>query len=208
MHRNLIVGFIALSVLGVGGYLLVGRSFLGSEVSRNPSGPMQSGSFRSLAASVAPRRCSIISGSGPSATNGVLYIASGNVRGDFTGSAGAGSVESHMIVKRNVSYIWSSATAQGFKMSVPSASSGGQESVSGSLSYDQTVEYSCEPWSVDQSKFSLPTGISFSDVSQVQSGAAGAAGNEGLRGTAEQCKACESLSGAQKAQCLVALSCQ
>jgi hypothetical protein len=33
--------------------------------------------------------------------------------------------------------------------------------------YDQTVQYECEDWSVDESVFTLPEGVEFMDINQM-----------------------------------------
>ena len=137
------------------------------------------------------------------------------VAGDFVvNSPQAGALNAYMITRDQTSYTWTSMSNQGFKSTVTATDTSGQTK-SGSVSYSAQMDYSCQAWNPDSSKFNLPSNISFMSTASYTppaqgSGAtgAGAGASYGAQGTAAQCAACNQLSGASKAQCLAALSCK
>lgn len=100
-------------------------------------------------------------------STGVVYVSGDRVRGDFTSSApsvGSFSVESHMIVKDDFTYAWTSLAPQGFKAKItmegtPSA----PPATAQYADQNQSYEYMCTAWAVDESKFTLPD-LSFIEV--------------------------------------------
>ena len=209
MNTKIIAIAVGVVVIVGGAYALLTKNNnkTGSEAEQ---GTTMTGTFRDIAATGFPQKCSVESTKGGYTSTGVVYVAEGLMRGDFiTADAPSGSIESHMIVKENVSYVWSSAAPQGIKMNLTSsANGGGVTSTSDGFSYDDRVNYTCSPWSVSQDLFALPAGISFIDIATLPGPGGSAGAGAEMTGTAEQCKACDGLSGAQKAQCLVALSCK
>lgn len=138
-------------------------------------------------------------------TNGSVYVAGKSVRGDFETAVDNAAVKSHMIVKDNTSYIWSDGKNVGIKMSFdPSATPGATSATSSSGSFDPGVNmnYKCSTWVTDNSKFDLPTGVTFSTFAMPSSAAPGATGT-----SSSQCSYCNNLSGDDKTQCLTALKC-
>jgi len=123
------------------------------------------GSFRSLMALGKNTECSFTSVNDSVTSSGTVYItASGNMRGDYTTTTSSGTQTSSMILKDGYSYVWSGS--QGAKMNMASlgnsASAGAQAQQSVDL--DSQVDYDCKDWSVDQSKFTLPTNVNFIDL--------------------------------------------
>ena len=209
MNTKIIAIAVGVVVIVAGAYALLTKNNETTDDETGQRVPV-TGTFRDIAAAGSPQKCSVESTKGGYTSTGVVYVAGGLMRGDFTTmGTPSGTIESHMIVKENVSYVWSSATPQGIKMTLTSsANGGGVTSTSGGLSYDDSVNYTCSSWSISQDLFALPVGISFIDVATLPGPGGSAGAGAEMMGTAEQCKACENLSGAEKAQCLVALSCK
>jgi hypothetical protein len=161
-----------------------------------------------------------ISHAGKEQTQGTIYASGGKVRGDFTAQGSKGPIESHMFSDGTTMYVWSSARPQGIKMAMlapgkpsagtPSAAPGGN---SQAQLYNDTVDYSCAPWTVDATKFALPQNVSFMDVSAMM-GAVKAQGAEGAQAKpagmpAVNCSICDKVpQGAARDQCRSALHCQ
>jgi len=105
-------------------------------------------------------------------TTGQVYVAGGQMRGDFTSANGSGAeVQSHMITDGTTAYVWTSAMAQGIKMSFANlGGSGSSGATSGGVDPNQQVSYSCTPWSGDQSEFAMPAGVTFQDMSAMMGG--------------------------------------
>jgi hypothetical protein len=154
-------------------------------------------------------------------TNGTVFVASGHMRGDFTSQNSAGqTITSHMITDGTTSWVWTDQPAEGMKMSfagmatTSSAQAGPQQAQS--VNPNEQMNYSCAGWSADQSEFTLPTNITFNDMSALMGGAAGAnvgaaagAGASAGSGNSAMCNQCNQIPNAtEKAQCLAALGCK
>lgn len=156
-----------------------------------------------------------IAHAGKEQTQGTIYVGGGKVRGDFTAQGSKGPIESHMLSDGTTMYVWSSARPQGIKMAMPA---GGKPPVgppgnSQAQLYNDTVDYSCSPWSVDATKFVLPQNVSFMDVSammgvvKAQGGAGAQVKPAGM--PAVNCSLCDKApQGAARDQCRAALHCQ
>jgi hypothetical protein len=156
-----------------------------------------------------------ISHAGKEQTQGTIYAASGKVRGDFTAQGTKGPVESHMFSDGTTMYVWSSARPQGIKMAIPAGGKppAGPPGNSQTQLYNETVDYSCAPWSVDATKFVLPQNVSFMDMSAMMGAikAQGAAGAQAkpMGVPAMNCSLCDKApAGASRDQCRAAMHCQ
>jgi hypothetical protein len=82
----------------------------------------------------------------------------------------------------------------------------------GAVDPNMKTDYSCKRWSPDDSKFSLPASVTFTDLSAFVPGAAagaGASAGAGAGGAGASCAQCNVITDANaKAQCRVALKCQ
>ncbi len=163
----------------------------------------QSNSLSGLLALGISQKCSFSSDTTTSASAGVVYIANGMMRGDFTSTSNGQTVVSHMIVKDNTSHVWSSQMSQGIKMAFGASGSGA--SSQSNVDVNAQVNYSCSPWTVDQAQFELPAGITFMSVGDAGLPAGGAGAGVGV---SAQCSACDQAPTAeQRTQCRAALQC-
>jgi hypothetical protein len=157
-----------------------------------------SGSFRQLLASQTSQECTFQDAEG---NGGTVAVANGNMRGDFTSTINGEMTNSHMIVRDNTVYTWADGMTTGFQLSLDATAEADAEAGE-SVDLDREVDYECHPESVDASRFDLPEGITFTDVSAVLEGSA--------EGELElnQCGACEAIADpAARQQCLQALGC-
>ncbi len=136
------------------------------------------GSFRSLLALGKNTECTFTSENGGVSSSGTVYIASsGNMRGDFSSKTSAGTQTSNMILKDGYSYVWSGS--QGAKMNVKDldskANSETQSEVQAkqSVDMDAQVDYDCKAWSVDESKFAIPSSVNFLDIEAMMKASGG-----------------------------------
>jgi hypothetical protein len=114
-------------------------------------------------------KCSVAQNVGGISTNGITYIDSGRVRGEYTATVQGTKVDSTMILRDGYTYSWSSMMpGQGFKTKVATSATGNTSAPSSgaySFNADAIGDYNCEAWSVDESKFTVPTNITFKTVS-------------------------------------------
>lgn len=160
-------------------------------------------------------------------SSGTVYIGSGKMRGDFHSQSDGKTEASHMINDGSYIYMWTDGQQNGYKMSLavvkqeeaqvtesPSTNTNVQPSQT--VNMQQKSNYSCGPWNLDASVFTLPTKVTFTDYSSMMQGV-GAPGvtssstQQGAQthGSAAMCAQCnQAPAGAARNQCLAALHCQ
>ncbi len=205
MNKTVIGIIVAVVVVAAGGwyfYSSKGASMMGTDK------PQVMQSMKELVASGISQKCDF---SEPqSNTSGTIYIAGGKVRGDFTSQTQAGTVTGHMISDGTTVNTWMDGMSQGFKSSFAMTEGTGTDTQKG-LDPDKKTDYKCSPWSADETKFQLPGGITFTDMSAMMQGGAGtgAAPKLGAPPTkTAQCGACDMAPEPQRTQCRQALQCR
>jgi hypothetical protein len=182
--------------------------------------PLSKGSIGDIVAKGGSVTCAIAH-AGKEQAQGTIYASGGKVRGDFTAQGAKGPIESHMFSDGTTMYVWSSARPQGIKMAVPASgkSPAGTPPAAppGNAQtqlYNESVDYSCAPWTADASKFVLPQNVSFMDVGAMMGGmkpqgAGGAPGAKPAGMPAMNCSLCDKApAGAARDQCRAAMHCQ
>ncbi len=209
MNKTVIGAIAAVVVVaGAGWYFFSGAGgSIGSMMNSNE--PQQQMSMKELIAMNISQKCDF---SEPqSKTAGTIYIADGKVRGDFTSETEAGTMSGHMIADGTTVNTWMDGMNQGFKASFEmSGTTGGGDTQQG-LDPSKKTDYKCEKWSKDESKFLLPSGITFTDMSAMMQGGAKAgvgAGPNGMPTKSAQCNMCDQAPEPQRTQCREALSCR
>lgn len=162
-------------------------------------GPM---SMQDLLARGDNQMCTFTSNQDGVESAGTVYVANGNMRGDFTARLESGEeLRSHMIVQGQTAYIWTDQMEQGMQMDFSAMSEQSSEATApGNTGFDpsQQVDYDCDRWSPDQNRFDLPDGVVFIDLSATMQDAMGT-------GACAQCNIITD--GGARAQCLAALEC-
>ena len=103
-------------------------------------------------------------------TKGIVYISGDSVSGNFSTNVGGMNISSMFIIKDGYSYSWSSAApTMGIKTKIAAQGNSGTKNTAGmagsySWNSEQIGDYSCEPWTVDQSKFVPPATVTFTSV--------------------------------------------
>lgn len=137
--------------------------------------------------------------------SGSVYVASKKMRGDFITKAADKTVESHMISDGTYSYFWTGT--MGTKMSIDAATKAVGTPAPGAQNQtdlNKKVDMKCSPWSVDNSKFSVPADVKFSDVSEMMKGVTGAGTSAAPKVDVSVCN--QITDAAAKASCISALS--
>ena len=236
MNKYTLIPIIALIVIiaAVGGYMVLSSSQ--SPVSESPSvssretsegqaadtgdkmtedSMSEKTSLKNLMMTLVNQKCTFTdteSGSG-----GVVYIAKGSVRGDFTTQNEGSTVESHMISNEKEAYIWMDGLQTGIKLELDAmedVNDTGFNNAPKTVDINETVDYSCTPWVPDESKFVLPTDRSFTDMSaamedvmesvqELQPGQ----DDTGTLDLETACAACDQTPEEYREQCRAALGC-
>ena len=153
--------------------------------------------------------CQISSDDNGNVTDGTMYISDGNLRGDFSFTQADGvSYEGSMINDGEFSYVWGDNLPFGedgpsgvkTKVSVQDQASGEKNDDDNQIiDMDDSFTFNCQPWSVDNSKFTPPSDVEFVDLS---------ADIQNLIDTTQDlCGQCEAVPAEGRAACLQALGC-
>lgn len=141
-------------------------------------------------------------------TSGTVYFANGKMSGNFNVETLDGQTfDGSTINDGSYIYSWSSLSNQGTKIPVDfddgSEVENEPDKPSNYIDDNKQVDYSCSPWGVDQSMFTAPANITFTDISAQMDII-----NKTTNDLQEQkCAACDNLTGEQLQACKQALSC-
>ncbi len=93
---------------------------------------------------------------------GTVYISEGKIRGEFSTVAEGTPINIYFLLRDGYSYNWSSMTLNaGTKMAIPVDDETTVNAEVYSWNASQIGDYDCEVWVADESKFTVPTNISF-----------------------------------------------
>ncbi|MDO8183475.1 MAG: hypothetical protein Q7T49_00620, partial [bacterium] len=129
MNKTILVLVVAVLV-GIGGYYYwqsagpsgfdatkpyaISGEFGGA--TSTPAGSWQSLSLKDLLDSGTAQKCAIKAGTTGAGVEGTIYVAAGQVRGDFSADSAVGKTGAHLVVKNGSTYSW----VDGFKAGVKS----------------------------------------------------------------------------------------
>lgn len=158
-----------------------------------------------------------------SGSTGNIYLGGGQARAEFETPTDTGDLfASNMISDGTTMYIWFEGQNTGFTASLESfddlpssAASGGTatEGVSEGVNVNREVDYSCDPWTVEETMFEVPTDIKFVDYSSmIEESLKNLQGEDTSKETGDietlsQCAACDSLPAESQALCKQTLGC-
>jgi len=103
--------------------------------------------------------------------SGTVYIGSGKTRMDFVATSQGKTSNVHSIMDGTTSYTWIDGQGTGYKMAINKSGitpNTGSTSTPQQVDPNKQVNYTCSSWSVDDSKFTLPGGINFMDLSSMK----------------------------------------
>lgn len=163
-----------LLLLGVGGYFLFSKNQTvpaQNQTSNTTSGQQGSSVMNSLVDLLASEEnvtCNfdVPSDENGNSSKGTVYISNGNMRGDFQTTMNGKVTNMSMIRKGNDNYVWGDAMTTGIKMTLsPEDLKGETNEASKYVDLNKKVDYKCNPWGADSSKFTPPSNIKFTDFS-------------------------------------------
>lgn len=165
MNQNTIIGIVvAIVVIGGGAwYLSAGSdSTTGEQGAENSRGM---GTFAELVAGGGSRTCTVTVNTDGHSSEGTVYIANGHMRGDFTSTVNGQSMTAHMIQADGYMYSWSDAVNQGVKVSLAQAQQQqGAPTQNQGIDPNAQVDYDCSAWIADESKFDVPSNVTFMEL--------------------------------------------
>ncbi|MBI3984393.1 MAG: hypothetical protein HY344_00410 [Candidatus Levybacteria bacterium] len=167
---------IILLLLGLGGYLMFGKNTTPqqNQTSNTTSGEQTTNSAMNslvnLITSGANVTCSFdMTGTDNEFSGkGTVYVSSGNMRGDFQTTVDGKVTNMSMIRKGNDNYIWGDQMESGIKMTIsPDDLKTETNEANKYFDYNKQLDYKCNPWGADQSKFNPPSNVKFTDYSKM-----------------------------------------
>ncbi len=203
-----VIGIIAVILVAAGGWYFY-SSTGGSSMMTGGDTPAAMRSMKELVASGVSQKCDFYEPQ--SETSGTIYVAKGKVRGDFMSETQSGTFVGHMISDGTTVNTWMEGMNQGFKSSFTTTEGTPAGDSQQGLDPDKKTDYKCSKWSADESKFQLPSGVTFTDMSAMMKAGAGtgAAPAPGAMPTkSAQCNMCDQAPEPQRTQCREALSCR
>lgn len=231
MNRNVVVtiGVLIIIAAAVGGYVFLNRSAMNPSAVQTENEAMtpvettNRTSLKSFMSMGGTQKCEFNDSDTGSA--GTVYLNSGEMRGDFTSKIAEKQTSTHMINDGSSMYIWMDDQTTGFKTTLASVEEMSQRE--GTTGVSQTVDinkqslamltkqvdYKCESWTVDPTKFAVPVEVKFQDMAEMlknlpnmmQSGSPSASVK--IPSSAEACVACNNLEGDAQTQCKRVLKC-
>jgi len=155
------------------------------------------GSIFDLIKKEIPLKCTYTFNSGSAVANGTIFSSGGKMRSEYMVNIGGKEMRQVAVMDGSYVYSWTAndpTIKQGMKIKInPDDQTGTKNDQVKSM--QEEMDYKCLPWLVDNSKFQVPTDITFTDLSEsVQ--------------PAQMCAACNSLTDEeQKTSCLDSLGC-
>jgi len=166
------------------------------------------GTLKSLFTSGKSVQCSYNNATADNSANvsGTVSVASGKMRGDFKTTTNETTVNTHMIVDSQNSYIWTDMSKQGFKFAITDQQQTSTAGKTQGPDMNQVANYSCQPWKADDSVFTLPSDITFSTFTMPTTAPNAAGGTQ--TGVSGQCSVCDNIpAGSGRDTCKAQLNC-
>lgn len=170
-----------------------------------------SGTLKALLTGSKAQKCTFVNSTDKTTVNATIYASGGKMRGDFVSTSEDFNVTSHMIVDSSFSYIWTEKTNQGFKFPIEDKVGVTPAPNTNSVDLNQSFDYTCTDWTVDNSLFVLPTNINFQELkiptmSPTKAAGTTPSGNQKSKGS--QCAVCDNLpAGEAQDACKTQLKC-
>lgn len=219
MNRNLLVTLIVISVIAAaaGGYLFMNRSQSApvvnqsQEVSTSPASSSEKIALKDLMNISGSQKCQFSDKENES--NGVIYISDRKMRGEFNAKGGEKNNMTYMVNDGKDIYIWMDDQTTGFKTSLQAVEQMSQQQgmtgVNQTVDLNRPVDYSCENWIKDETKFAVPVEVKFQDTGALMKNLPQVvqSANPQASVSSAACAACNNLQGEERDQCRTALKC-
>ncbi|OGG58491.1 hypothetical protein A2765_02040 [Candidatus Kaiserbacteria bacterium RIFCSPHIGHO2_01_FULL_56_24] len=169
---KILYALVGLVVISVGAWLVLGQKggavetiSPGVEASDlSSSGTMEfNGSLQQLMARSGSWQCEYAADVGGTSVKGTTYISGGKIRSDILTTIPqlGRNVDMHMILLGNTAYTWNSMSPQGMKITMNNGQANAGAGEQAWAQFNQQYGYMCKSWATDESKFTLPSGITF-----------------------------------------------
>ena len=168
MSKKTIVSLVVVAVLIVGVSLILGNKNTkpGEEESTTPVSKKMA--FSEFLKQGGTYKCEINQKVDNTETKGTTYINGEMIRGEYSTKVENVDINSTILVRDGYTYSWTSSLPNmGFKIKMDpktTDNSGINNPSSYGFNAEQIGDYNCEAWTLDQSKFTVPTNITFREL--------------------------------------------
>lgn len=208
--RLIAIVVLVVILLGAGGLLFYNKSQskpaqTQTETSTSPAPQANQNTIFDLLASGASQECTFDSKvENQGETSGIFYFTKDKMRGDIATKAVDGKTSRFSMIRvGDDNYMWGSELETGIKMKLAAEDLKNNDQASSYVDLNKDFDYKCKGWSVDNSKFTPPANVKFTDFSQVMEGYTATPGG----GTKMDASACASITDpGTKAACEKAAS--
>jgi len=178
-QKQLIIGavfVILLLLLGIGGFFLFNKSAVAptqNQTSDTSNAPAENksavASLADLLTSGKTTQCTFnVATSNGGSTNGTVYVSADKMRGDFTITTKDGKAsQMNMIRAGDDYYMWGGELPGGIKMTFDAESIKTNTQANQYVDLNTKTDYRCSDWTADNSKFTPPSNVKFTDLSSM-----------------------------------------
>ncbi len=110
-------------------------------------------------------KCTVNDITNAGSVTGTAFVSAGRVRVDYLVSSTNGPSNAHMLLISPDVYVWKDGMTTGNKTNTSASTLIAAKPEVDGLSIDKALDYKCETWSTDPSKFVLPGSVTFTKAS-------------------------------------------
>jgi len=211
--QNILIGLGVAVAVGGGVYVYTsGNTQINEETTGEQESTRKDASksrdFRTILSSGENVRCTFSHEENGNHTEGTIYMADSGERisGHFV-MTGTMDTEMHIIRDNETSYMWGPAFSEGIKVAVTEDNRDVLFESDTDAAIPENVTYTCDSWRVDNSKFTVPSDVTFVDMQAHMDAMMQGMPSEGSADIrAMQCGTCDQ-AGSAREQCRTALGC-
>lgn len=220
-NNQIIIGIVAaiIIILGLGGFLLLAKNKASTpyNTSAVTNTNMMQGTIQDIFAGGKNQKCDFdVKESTGGETKGSVSVASDKAYGTFEMTTNGKVTNTYMVRDGDTFYLWGNSLPLAIKtkMSVNDMAkqmSGGNYS---NIDPNKKLEFNCNSWTVDESLFTPPANIKFTDVANMMKNTGGiptgvvpSVATPSIS-RESQCEICNSLTGPAKTACKTSFKCQ
>ncbi|QQS18496.1 hypothetical protein IPL68_08065 [Candidatus Saccharibacteria bacterium] len=97
-----------------------------------------------------------------------MYFSSGRLRNDISQIKDGATTGVHMIITDAAQYMWFDSQQNGLKFAFSKTEPNANATKQGGLDATQSYDFRCVSWNVDESFFTPPATVTFTDLTQLQ----------------------------------------
>ena len=176
MKKNIIIGAIAVLVVvgsGVATFAALSRDGASNNEnsvslnSESNGATIQQASIEDLLTRNASLKCTYSVTEENGLNTGTAYFSGNkNMYGEFVSPVNGKDMLAYIIRNGDTQYVWTKDSTDGFKIDVSASNKETQQRTSQEIDPEKKYEFSCVNWNKDESLFTPPASVTFTDISE------------------------------------------